>query len=72
MTSCAQRPPPAHALSALTHTSKSGDLLSGLLRTGRLRDDGAVHLGPLPPFAIEFGQTTAMLHIFERGGPTCT
>ena len=54
----------------LTQEARSGDLLSGLLRTVRLRGDGALHLAPSPPFAIEFGETTAMVHIFERGGCT--
>jgi AraC-like DNA-binding protein len=68
LTFFAQRPGPADALSLLAQDPESGDLLSGLLRTVRLRGDGAVHLAPSPPFAIEFGDTAAMVHIFERGG----
>jgi len=64
----AYRPRPADGLSLLAREAQSGDLLSGLLRTVRLRGDGAVHLAPSPPFAIEFGDTAAMVHIFERGG----
>jgi hypothetical protein len=63
----AERPQPTDALGALTQEGRSGDLLSGLLRTVKLRGDGAVHLAPSPPFAIEFGETTAVLHIFETG-----
>ena len=68
LTFFAQRPGDADAVSALTREAQSRDLLSGLLRTVRLHGGGAVHLAPSPPFAIEFGETTAMVHIFERGG----
>jgi AraC-like DNA-binding protein len=67
--SFAERPEPMDLMPVLTHGAQAGDLLSGLLRTIRLRGDGAIHLAPSPPFAIEFGETTGMLHIFERG--TC-
>jgi len=63
----ARRPQLADAVSELAREAESGDLLSNLLRTVRLRGDGAVHLAPSPPFAIEFGETTAMVHMFERG-----
>jgi hypothetical protein len=68
LTLFAQRPEPTDAVSLLTQETASRDLLSGLLRTVRLRGDGAVHLAPVPPFEIEFGETTGMLHIFERRG----
>lgn len=67
LTFFADRPELADALSALTQEAQAGDLLSGLLRTVRLRGDGAIHLGPAPPFAIEFGERTGIVHIFERG-----
>jgi AraC-like DNA-binding protein len=64
----AERPQLADGLTGLTQDGESGDLLSGLLRTVRLRGDGAAHLAPSPPFALEFGETAAIVHIFERGG----
>jgi AraC-like DNA-binding protein len=68
LTLFAERPESTDALSLLAREAGSGDLLSGLLRTVRLRGDGAAHLAPSPPFAIEFGDHAAMVHIFERGG----
>ncbi|HUA44092.1 MAG TPA: AraC family transcriptional regulator [Solirubrobacteraceae bacterium] len=67
LTFFAERPQPLDEVAALTHEAQAGDLLSGLLRTVRLRGDGAAHLAPSPPFAIEFGETTGIVHIFERG-----
>ncbi len=54
-------------MSRLSHEAQTGDLLSDLLRTVRLRGDGAVHLAPERPYTIEFGTRTGMVHIFERG-----